>query len=88
MTRSTANSLAAAFGTAFLISVGLQLFALAMLVGLNDFAYSVHSRIFTITPEQFELASYCFLGAMKVLGLTLFLVPWAALKLTAKRFPE
>lgn len=87
MSRQTLNTVANTFGVAFLISVGLQLFALAMLVGLHDFAYDIHSKLFTLTPVQFDVASYSFLGAMKVLGLSLFFVPWAACKIVAGRLP-
>lgn len=88
MNRQSARQLASFFGWAFLVCVALQLFALGMLLGLHDLAYSVHSKLFTITAEHFDLATYSFLGLMKMLGLTLFFVPWAALKITAGRFPE
>ncbi|MEO0529266.1 MAG: DUF6868 family protein [Planctomycetota bacterium] len=88
MTRQSANQLATVLGTAFLVCVGFQLIALAMAVGLHDWAYSMHSKLFALTPEQFDLFCYGFLGVMKTLGLTLFLCPWIALKLTASRFAD
>lgn len=88
MNRQSARSLATCFGWAFLLSVGLQLFALAMLLGLHDWAYGIHSRLFALTAEQFDLATYSFLGLMKTLGLTLFFVPWAALRIAAGSLPE
>lgn len=88
MTRQSANRLASILGTAFLVCVGFQLIALGLLLGLHDWAYTIHSKLFALTPEQFDLATYAFLGLMKTLGLTLFLVPWIALKLTASRFTD
>lgn len=88
MNRQSARNLASVLGWAFLLCVGLQLLALAMVVGLHDWAYSVHSKLFALTVEQFDLAAYGMLGLMKTLGLTLFFVPWAALKITGSRFPE
>lgn len=88
MNRQSARNLASVFGWAFLLCVGLQLIAVAMVVGAHDWAYSIHSQLFALTVEQFDLAVYCLLGLMKTLGLTLFFVPWAALRITAGRFPE
>lgn len=88
MTRQSARSLASFFGTAFLVSVVLQLFAVAMVVGLHDWAYQIHAKLFTLSVEQFDVATYSMIGLMKALGLTFFFVPWASLKLVAGRLPE
>ncbi len=88
MTRQTANRLASFFGTAFLIAVALQLIALGMVLGLHDWAYSIHAKLFSISPEQFDLAVYTMLGLVKTLGLVFFLIPWAALKWVAPRFVD
>lgn len=85
MNRESMNTLANVLGVCFLLCVGFQLFALAMILGLHDWAYSIHASLFSLTQVQFDLAVYCLLGLMKTLGLTLFLVPWAALKLMARR---
>lgn len=88
MTRQTANRLATILGTAFIVCVAFQLIALGLVLGLHDWAYEIHSKLFALTPEQFDLAAYGMLGLMKTLGLTLFLAPWIALKLTASRFTD
>lgn len=80
MDRLLYKQLTSFLGRAFLVSVGFQLFALVMLVGLKDWAYSVHSSLFGLSPEQFALSTYLSLGIMKMLSLVLFLVPWVALK--------
>ncbi len=87
MNRETMNRLASVLGTAFLLVVGLQVLALGLFLGLHDWAYGIHSKLFTLTPDQFDLACYSFFGLMKTLGLTLFLIPWAALKLVARGVP-
>lgn len=88
MNRHTLNTLAAVFGWSFLFCVALQLFALVMITSLHDVAYDMHSRLFSISVEAFDIAVYSTIGAMKTLGMTLFLCPWAALRLVASRLPE
>lgn len=88
MTRQTLNTAASIFGVCFLLCVGLQLLSLGMILGLHDWAYSMHSRLFSISEPDFDLAVYYILGLMKTLGLTFFLVPWAALKIVARRMEE
>lgn len=88
MNRATVRGLASALLTAFLLCAAVQVFAFTMYLGLRDQAYSLHNGLFPMSEHEFDLAVYTFLGALKALGLTLFLVPWAALRLTAGRFPE
>jgi len=87
MNRESLNRLAAVFGTAFLLLVGVQALGLGFYLAMHDFAYGVHSKFFALTPEQFEVACYAIFGLLKALGLALFLVPWAALRLVASRLP-
>lgn len=87
MNRESLNRLAAVFGTAFLLIVAMQAIGLGLFLAMHDFAYSVHAKFFALTPEQFDVACYAVFGLMKALGLTLFLAPWAALKLVAARTP-
>lgn len=88
MTRQTANSLASVLGTCFLLCLGLQILSLGLYLGLHDWAYSIHSQLFNLTPEAFDREVYHFMGQLKILGLVLFLIPWASLKLIARRLPE
>ena len=88
MDRSTLNLLAKVLGTSFLVCVGFQLLAFAMVVGMHDWAYNMHSNFFKLTPEAFDLEVYHFLGMMKVLGMVLFLVPWIAIKIVVRGLPE
>lgn len=85
MNRQTLNSIANIFGVCFLLCVGLQIFALVMYLSLHDWAYGIHSSLFDLTPEAFDLAAYYFFALIKSLGMVLFLIPWAALKLAARR---
>lgn len=88
MTRQTANSLASVLGTCFLLCVGLQILSMGLYLGLHDWAYSIHSELFSLSTETFDREMYHFMGVFKILGLVLFLIPWAALKLVARRLPE
>ena len=88
MNRQNLNRLSALFGWSFVTCIGLQLFAFAMLTTMHDFAYDLHSRFFSISPEAFDIATYSTLGAMKTLGLTCFLCPWVATKIVANRIED
>ncbi|MEN1681678.1 MAG: DUF6868 family protein [Planctomycetota bacterium] len=85
MNRNTLRSLSSVFGVCFLVCAGMQLFALAMILLLDDIALSWHARLFSIPPDEVRVAAYYFLTLMKTLGLTLFLTPWAALRIMAAR---
>ncbi|MGI9455879.1 MAG: DUF6868 family protein [Aeoliella sp.] len=85
MNRENLNSIANIFGVCFLLCAGLMFFVMAMFMLLHDWAYGIHSYLFILTPEAFDMAVYQFLAQIKALGLVLFLIPWVALKFAARR---
>jgi hypothetical protein len=62
-----------------ILNGGLLLVATAMCVGIPDFIYQVHRRLFLISREAFAIILYCFLGILKVLFLVFGLAPYVAL---------
>jgi hypothetical protein len=88
MDRSTLNLWAKLLGISFLVCAGFQLLTFGMLMVFHDWAYNLHSKLFLLTPETFDLEVYHFLGMMKVLGMVLFLVPWIAIKIVVRGLPE
>lgn len=88
MSRDTLRSLSSVFGACFLVCAGMQLFALAMILALEEVALSWHAKLFSLHPEEVRRAAYYFLMLMKVLGLTMFLTPCVALRVLAARTSE
>ena len=48
-------------------------------LGLGDWVYRTHSRLFPMSRESFNVAIYSFLGLYKILILVFNLVPYIAL---------
>lgn len=88
MTRQNLRTAASAFGFAFLLCAGMQLIALGMIVGLRGWIHEVPGWLFSITADELDYGAFQMLMLMKTLGLTLFLVPWAALRIVASRTRE
>ena len=72
----------------FLICVGMQFFTLAMILLVGDWAYSIHTQLFSVSKETVQASAFGMLTLMKTLGLMFFLAPWMALKIVARRLPE
>jgi hypothetical protein len=62
-----------------LINIGLMVMSFLLIMLCKDWAYSIHSKIFKISKEQFHLCCYCFLGLYKVLIFVFNVVPLLAL---------
>lgn len=62
-----------------LINGGFFLLASLIIMLRPDFIFNIHSRIFKISREQFNMAVYGFLGLMKVVFLVFNLTPYIAL---------
>ena len=50
-----------------------------------DFGYQFYKAWFGITRQQFALANLIAMAGFKVFGVTLFLIPWLAVKLLARK---
>ncbi|MBN1548035.1 MAG: hypothetical protein JW902_15395 [Syntrophaceae bacterium] len=71
--------LRAFFGWCTIINGGLLIFAFLICATAGDWVYRMHSRWFRIPRETLDRTLYCFLGAMKIIVITLNLVPYVVL---------
>jgi hypothetical protein len=63
----------------------LLIWFLFFLVG-RDLIYDVHGSMFKkITDRQFEVMHYCGMGLLKLLVFVGFLIPYIAIRLTARK---
>jgi len=64
-----------------IINVSMLFIAFFMLIGLKDFVYRIHSRMFPMPKETFMLAFYLFLGIFKMFVLIFNVVPYIVLEI-------
>ena len=63
-----------------LLTLTLLIFLLA-----RDAAYQVHSMIFGVTKHDFVLMFYYGAAFLKITAVTLFLIPYAAIRVVLKK---
>jgi len=66
-------------GWCTVIHMGLLLFSSLLLMVAKDWAYGIHSKLFSISRESFNTMIYGFLGVYKLLIFVFCLVPYIAL---------
>ncbi|MFW6151675.1 MAG: DUF6868 family protein [Verrucomicrobiota bacterium] len=64
-----------------ILNFGFLMLSFLFLSFAGDFIYKVHSKLFSMPRETFNVVLYSFLGMYKIFWLVLNLVPWMALKL-------
>jgi len=47
--------------------------------------YDFHSAMFEITEHEFNVINYCGMGLLKILVFVGFLIPYIAIRLTARK---
>jgi hypothetical protein len=62
-----------------IINGGMLLLSSLMLVCAGGLVYTIHSKLFGISRDAFNIMIYCFIGVYKMLWLTLNVVPYVAL---------
>jgi hypothetical protein len=62
-----------------ILNVALLLLSSLLCICAGDWAYSIHSKLFSISRETFNVAIYSFLGLYKVLVFVFSLIPYVAL---------
>jgi len=67
----------------FLGGMALLMVWFAWLVFAGDWVYQVHSRWFQIPRQSFDAIHYAGMAVTKIAIIVFFLLPWAAIKLTA-----
>lgn len=76
--------LAPVLGRCLLISIVVLLAWLLMIVFAHDWIFQFHTQWFDISRNQFDVIHYAGMAFFKLLFLTLFGIPWVALKMGGK----
>ncbi len=50
--------------------------------------YNLHGAMFGLGTHELDLIVYCAVGLMKLAVVTLFFIPWLAIKLSLRRCPN
>jgi hypothetical protein len=66
-----------------IINVALMTISWLIMLNARAWAYSIHSKWFPITENQFNIAIYSFFGVYKVLVFVFNIVPWIAICIVA-----
>ena len=64
-----------------IINIGLLLMMFGIILAAKAWAYKMHSRWFDLSPKEFDLMLYGFLGLYKLLVFVFNIVPWIALSI-------
>lgn len=64
----------------WIFGFALLLFSLVMILVAGGIIDSIHGRMFGLSPHELDLIFYCWLGALKLLVLVLFFMPWLAIR--------
>jgi hypothetical protein len=62
-----------------ILNVALLLFSSLMCICAGDWVYQIHSKLFSISKETFNVAIYSFLALYKLLVIVFILIPYIAL---------
>ena len=69
----------------FILGFALLMFWLVFFLVAGGFMYDVHGSMFEMTRHQFNMIHYCGMGLLKIFVFVVFLLPYIAIRLTAKK---
>lgn len=69
----------------FIYGFVLLLFWFVLFLAAGGWMYDFHSAMFEITRHEFNVINYCGMGLLKILVFVGFLIPYIAIRLTAKK---
>ena len=89
-TRDFFDTLAKVLLRCWIFGFALLLFAFVMILVAGGIIDGIHGRMFGLSPHELDVIFYCWLGALKLLVLVLFFMPWLAIRwvLRKKREPN
>jgi len=64
----------------WIFGFALLFFAFVVMFAANRFIDDIHGRMFGLSPHELDVIFYCWFGALKLLVLTLFFIPWLAIR--------
>ena len=73
------QTLTAFFMWCTILNVALLLFSSLFCICAADWAYRMHSKLFSISKETFNVVFYSFLALYKLLVIVFILIPYIAL---------
>ena len=62
-----------------ILNVALLLLSSLMCICAGDWAYRIHSKLFSISRETFNVVIYSFIALYKLLVIVFILIPYIAL---------
>jgi hypothetical protein len=62
-----------------LLNVALLLLSSLICLGAGDWIYQIHSKMFSISRETFNVLIYSFIALYKLLVIVFILIPYIAL---------
>ncbi|MHC4891330.1 MAG: DUF6868 family protein [Planctomycetota bacterium] len=66
-----------------ILNVALLLLSSLMCIGAADWAYQIHSKLFSISRETFNVVIYSFIALYKLLVIVFVIIPYIALLIIA-----
>lgn len=63
------------------ISVGLLIFWTVIMIAMPDLVYRMHSKMFPMARETFNVVIYSFLGLFKIFVIVFNIIPYVALRI-------
>ena len=73
------QTLTAFFMWCTILNVALLLLSSLMCICAADWAYRIHSKLFSISRETFNVVIYSFIALYKLLVIVFILIPYIAL---------
>ena len=73
------NTVKAFFMWCTIINLAMLIFSSVMLAFAGNWVYGIHSKLFPLSREAFNVAIYSFLGLYKIIFIAFNLVPFIAL---------
>ena len=87
-TRDFFDTLAKILLRCWIFGFALLLFAFVMIMVAGGLIDDIHGRMFGLSPHELDVIFYCWLGALKLLVLVLFFMPWLAIRLVLRKKRE
>ena len=75
------HTLQSFFGWCTILNIAFVTLLGLFLAAAGDFVYRVHSSLFKLTREQFNVTIYGWLGTYEILIIVFCLAPWIALQI-------
>ncbi|QDU93286.1 DUF6868 family protein [Lignipirellula cremea] len=81
-TRSLLNTLSQVLLRCWILGTLLLVLMLGAILLLGSTIHTLHGSMFSLTAHELDLILYCSMGLLKLAVLSLFFIPWLAIRLT------